>query len=67
MELEALLVIIIFIFVAITIILGTVVVIMYQKIKEMFDFTLLITAFYEKERDKKEIIEGGFSAGELCD
>jgi len=53
MELEALLVIIIFIFIAITSLLGTTVVLLYQRLKEMFDFTLLITEFYEKERERE--------------
>ena len=52
MELEALLVIIIFLFVAITVLLGTTVVILYQKLKEMFDLTKVITVLYEKEREK---------------
>jgi hypothetical protein len=52
MELEALLVIIIFLFVAITILLGATVVILYQKLKEMFDLTKVITVLYEKEREK---------------
>jgi hypothetical protein len=52
MELEALLVIIIFLFVAITVLLGATVVILYQKLKEMFDLTKVITVLYEKEREK---------------
>jgi hypothetical protein len=52
MELEALLVIIIFLFVAITVLLGTTVVVLYHRIKEMFDLTKLLTVLYEKEREK---------------
>jgi hypothetical protein len=52
MELEALLVIIIFLFEAITVLLGATVVILYQKLKEMFDLTKVITVLYEKEREK---------------
>ena len=51
MQLETLLVIIIFLFIAITFLLGVVVVILYHKLKENEDFQNLLI-LYARERDK---------------
>lgn len=52
MEIEAILVIIIFLFLATTILLSATVVYLYQKLKEMFDLTKTLTLLYEQEREK---------------
>ena len=60
MELEALLVIIIFLFLATTILLSATVVYLYQKLKEMFDLTKTLTVLYEQEREKTDRIDESF-------
>mgnify|MGYP003576381300 CR=1 FL=1 len=60
MELEALLVIIIFLFLATTILLSATVVYLYQKLKEMFDLTKTLTVLYEQEREKTDRLDESF-------
>lgn len=62
MDIEAILVIFLFLFIAITVLLGTAVVFLWYRLKEMFDITKVITTLYEKEREKTERVDESFGS-----